>query len=361
MMISKEKLDKIKSIGTDSADLILKINDYLEYKYCYFNSDNVVEKIDDIDFNNVELALLFETKGIEPTGVNAVKIENVKYEDSKKINSYYAGKEYESKINFYKKWTENFDIELLSNREKIVVVLDISSISSYPLWNTLMRRRMNDIAFSVNCMELEQITEEALNIIIQNSKREDVNFENNKYDVDFVMEVLLKLVESANIVPYFIDSEKTNESRFIVSELQKFIYAITLEKDEERYQYIYDVICKDMDEIFSKFAFCNFKNDSCVAQRHKNLFSRYPVPKTDGCCFKVVRKCEHNNKDGTCKVKCLPCKIFTCPYLSKIDIGVMASELMLMRRLLNNRQKRTLIYKFYTPEEVLLKRVNAQK
>ena len=116
-----------------------------------------------------------------------------------------------------------------------------------------------------------------------------------------------------------------------------------------------------MDEMFSIFGFCNFKENKCVAQRHKTFFNRYPVPETDGCCFKVVRKCEHNNKDGTCKVKCLPCKLFTCPYLGKLDVGIRASELILMRSFFNNKQKRISIHKFYNSKEFLLKKIKEQE
>ena len=109
--------------------------------------------------------------------------------------------------------------------------------------------------------------------------------------------------------------------------------------------------------MFSKYNFCNFKNSMCVSQRHKNIFNRYPKPKTDGCCFKVIRKCAHNNKDGTCQVKCLSCKLYTCPYLSKRNIGLNTSEFILLRAFFNNKQKKNVIYNFYKSKEEIMKKL----
>lgn len=360
-MISKEKLDKVKRMGTDSSDLILKMYEYLEYNYHYFDSSNVVDKIDMVNYDDVKSSIIFSVQDYKAPPIHSIKVENIRYMPSKSSNTYYASKEYELKLEFYKKCIETLGTDFVGNNEKILVILDISSISSYPLWNTMMRRRMNNIIASIEKADLDEISDSFLTKVIKKSEKKSVNYEENKYDIDFVIELLRKLAKSASLVPYFIDNQNTNESRFLVSELQKFIYALSIKEDSDKYKFIYDTICSDMDEMFSKFGFCNFKENKCVAQRHKNLFSRYPVPKTDGCCFKVVRKCEHNNKDGTCKVKCLPCKLFTCPFLGKTDIGIRASELILMRSFLNNRQKRTLIYKFYTSEEVLLKKVNMKK
>lgn len=361
MAVSKEKLDKLKNMGTDSSDLILKINEYLEYNYHYFYSSNVVEKIDMINYDDAKSSIIFSVQDYDVPKLHNIKVENIRYIPSKPSNTYYAGKEYELKLKFYRRWIEKLATDIANDNKKVLVILDISSISSYPLWNTMMRRRMNNIITSIEKANLDEITDSFLIKMIKKSERMSVNYEENKFDIDFVVELLGKLAKSVSIVPYFIDDQNTNESRFLISELQKFIYTLSIKEDSDKYKFIYDTICSDMDEMFSKFGFCNFKENKCIAQRHKNLFSRYPVPKTDGCCFKVVRKCEHNNKDGTCKVKCLPCKLFTCPFLAKIDIGVRASELILMRNFLNIKQKRTLLYKFYTSEKVLLKKVNMQK
>ena len=359
MAISKEKLDKIKEINSDNSDFIIRINEYLNYKHEYISKENVHSDIKELCADQYSHILLFSLQDLSNSEINYLKIENIKWKESQSTEYYYAGREYTSKLRFYKEKVNELYKTNTKNFKKVLAIIDISSVSSYPLWNTTMRRRIKDIIERIEKAELKEISEGFINKVIEDSQRVDVEF-NNKYDIDFVIETLREIAENTSITPYFIDNENTNESIYLTNELQKYIYALSLEKDA-RYEYIYDTVCKDMDEMFSIFGFCNFKENKCVAQRHKTFFNRYPVPETDGCCFKVVRKCEHNNKDGTCKVKCLPCKLFTCPYLGKLDVGIRASELILMRSFFNNKQKRTSIHKFYNSKEFLLKRIKEQE
>ena len=359
MAISKEKLDKIKNIGTDNSDFILKINEYLNFKHEYINKENVHSSIDELELEEDTFILIFSLQNLKFVNENSIKIENIKWKESQNVSMYYAGREYTSKIAFYKSTIKELDKTNIKKFKKVLAIIDVSSVSSYPLWNTMMRRRMVNIISEIENTELNNITEKFIDKLVENSKRVDIEF-NNKYDIDFVIETLREVANNANIIPYFIDNEKTNETIYLTNELEKYIHALSLDKDG-RYEYIYDTVCSDMDEMFSIFGFCNFKENKCVAQRHKTFFNRYPVPETDGCCFKVVRKCEHNNKDGTCKVKCLPCKLFTCPYLGKLDVGIRASELILMRSFFNNKQKRISIHKFYNSKEFLLKKIKEQE
>lgn len=359
MAISKEKLDKIRGINSDNSDFIIRINEYLNYEHEYLNKENVHFSIDKIECNQDTFALVFSLQDLGYSKVNSLRIENVKWKKLQNIDQYYAGREYTAKIQFYKKYAKELDKKNISKLKKVLAIIDVSSVSSYPLWDTIMRRRMKDIISKVENAELSDITEKFIDETIEESKKVAVEFE-DKYDLDLVIEILREIALTTEIIPYFIVKESTNETKYLVNELQKYIYALSLDK-EARYEYIYDTVCKDMDEMFSIFGFCNFKENKCVAQRHKTFFNRYPVPETDGCCFKVVRKCEHNNKDGTCKVKCLPCKLFTCPYLGKLDVGIRASELILMRSFFNNKQKRTSIHKFYNSKEFLLRKIKEQE
>ena len=367
MIISKEKMEKIKGINNDDSDLFLKINEYLTHKHEYIENEMVFENIEALQEKlyqkEPELSTLYVvfSKNKEDFGeLDVLRIEDNVGENSLNTSDmFYSGKKYELKLEKYQKRVEILLEESLKNTQEVALIVDISSVSSYPLWDTIMRRKMNSTVSKLENIALEDISKETLERIIRSSKPQEVSFE-DKFDLDFLILCMKKIIKKANITTYFIDSIKTNESIFLINELIKFTRALNMDKNE-RYEYIYDTVCKDMDEMFSKYGFCNFKENKCVAQRHKTLFHRYPVPKTDGCCFKVVRKCEHNNKDGTCKVKCLPCKLFTCPYLGKLHIGIRASELLLMRAFLNNKQKRVSIYKFYNSKEFLLERIKKEE
>ncbi len=365
-MISQEKIEKIKNINNDDSDFILKINEYLEYQHQYVKEAEVFENVESLKekiYQNEQgistLYLLFSKEELYLEDLNVLKIENINDENYDSSEMYYAGKKYFLKKDKYQKNVKEVIKAHNAGIQKIIAIIDISSISSYPLWNTIMRRRMNSIKNNIEQFDEDKLSKEELHKLIQKPQLEKLEF-SNKYDIDLLIEYMKEACKLGDITAYMIDKQKTNETIYLTNEIAKFTRALTLDKDA-RYEYIYDTVCKDMDEMFSKYGFCNFKKNKCVAQRHKTLLSRYPVPKTDGCCFKVVRKCEHNNKDGTCKVKCLPCKLFTCPYLGKLHIGIRASEIILMRAFLNNKQKKTSIYKFYNSKEFLLKKIKEQE
>lgn len=358
-MISKEKIEKINSFKNDDSDLITKILEYLNHKHTYINKDAIYKHFDDVinEMKDVENSVIYVFSDNKTLDNNFVSIKKDDFDsviNEKTTEIYYAGEKYETKLKKYKEIAMQYQ-KYVEGKEKAIFILDISSISSFPLWNTMMRRKMMGIMNKIQEIEFEQLTPITLHRIIKNTELVKFN-EKEKYDIDAVISVIKAISAKMPLEFYFINEEEENEKIYLVNELKKLVYAITLDKIG-RYDYIYDTVCKDMDEMFSVYGFCNFKENKCVSQRHKTLFNRYPVPKTDGCCFKVVRKCEHNNKDGTCKVKCLPCKLFTCPYLGKISIGIRTSELILLKTFFNNRQKRTSLYKFYNSKEVLLKKI----
>ena len=164
----------------------------------------------------------------------------------------------------------------------------------------------------------------------------------------------IKDFKSGDIV--YVCGNLTNENIFFINEFEKFLKA--LEQSSNRNKYIYDTVCNDLENNFLKFNFCNFKNNKCLSQRHKNVFlNNYPYTNTDGCCFKIIRKCQHNNKDGTCKVKCISCKLFICPYLSKRGIGYYASELLLLRAFYTPKQRGIYVNSFYESEDKILSKL----
>lgn len=368
-MISEEKIEKLKKIDNDESDYILQINEYskhrheyIEYAEVFENIETLKEKIYQKEQGASTLYVVFSINEQNLDDLNILKVENVILDLKSIEEKYYPNKKYNSKIEKFRKIASKTIEKRANGVENIDIIIDISSISTVPIWNTKMRRRIDSILRKIEHTPAEQLNAKSLNSLIVESKIELLESQEKQemYDIDLLIAYFMSADKVGNVNTYIIDSEQTNESIFMANEIAKIAYALKLEKNE-KYEYIYDTICKDMDEMFSKYGFCNFKNNKCVAQRHKTLFNRYPVPKTDGCCFKVVRKCQHNNKDGSCKIKCLPCKLFTCPYLSKLNIGITASELILIRTFLNIRQRQVAVYDFYKTEEILLKKISSRE
>ena len=147
-----------------------------------------------------------------------------------------------------------------------------------------------------------------------------------------------------------------NGKKYLINELSKIVYGLKL--NDNLYEYVYDTVCKDIDNMFSIYRFCDFRNDKCLSQRHKSLFTNnYPVPDKDGCCFNVYRKCEYLKEHGGCEVRCLACKLYTCPYITKLGVGLYTSEILLMKAFFNNNQRRDSVFEFFQPEEKVLKKI----
>lgn len=352
-MISDEMLNKIKSFDNDDSDLVIKMIQYLNHEYKYIDSNNIIEDINEIgELNDENVYFMFDDNYNNLDKIDVITAEDFnRNSEFNNENNYYLGKNYDLKIKKYYECAKKYK-NIASGKSKVIFIIDISSVSSFPLWNTRMRRTMNSIIESIEELPLERLNAKILHEIIKNIKIAEYNF-SEKYDVDMIITIAKSIASECKIETYYIDTLKTSESKHLVNEFKHFFHALSLQT-EKRYDYIYDTVCDNMDNMFSIYGFCNFKNNMCVAQRHKNIFSRYPVPKTDGCCFKLVRKCEYNNRDGTCQVKCLPCKLFTCPHLGKISIGIRTSEIILMRAFFNNRQKKIALYKFFNKKETLM-------
>ncbi len=121
------------------------------------------------------------------------------------------------------------------------------------------------------------------------------------------------------IIPEDIDE-------YYEKELIKVFYALEINNLKERYEYIYDSICMELDNEFIKNNFCDFKDNKCIANRlgkakHEEM----------GCCYSFryskspfelitdVKICEYlENK--SCSTSCITCKLFTCKYLREQGI-----------------------------------------
>ena len=124
--------------------------------------------------------------------------------------------------------------------------------------------------------------------------------------------------------------------------------AINIKKREDRYNYIYDKVCKN---------YCEFENDVCIRFKKEN-----PNHK-NGCCeWKGRGKCKYLI-NSVCTMKtCMACKLFTCPFLYKEKgIRQRINDYVLIKYFFNNNQKYILECSFWTPKEIVMKRLLANK
>ncbi|MBQ3474649.1 MAG: hypothetical protein IJH20_00540 [Bacilli bacterium] len=131
--------------------------------------------------------------------------------------------------------------------------------------------------------------------------------------------------------------------------------ALTYKDKEQRYNYIYDAICKKLDDRIINENYCEFENDVCIRFRKEN-----PDHK-NGCCEWSGRgKCKYL-KDSVCTMKtCMACKLFTCKFLEK-EKGIKQSinDFLVAKVFFNKNQRYILECSFWTPKPIVMKRLLA--
>ena len=163
--------------------------------------------------------------------------------------------------------------------------------------------------------------------------------------------------DKKRIVAYIVnfDERVENQKDFISG-----ISAIFYDTRYERYNYIYDTVCKYLDNYFYGKNLCDFQNNKCGEKRNTSS--------TTGCCHHFKHKalgpfsklvlCEYLNKENyTCDAKCLPCKLYTCDYLESKGIKFRIKDILLLNVFFNPLQKYFIKYMVFTPKEKILKRI----
>lgn len=128
------------------------------------------------------------------------------------------------------------------------------------------------------------------------------------------------------------------------------------EEGEERYSYLYDILCDYLDQEFKKNDICGFHNNICKRRCHMMEENKEKDTYDNGCCYSYLHKrnCEHLNAPYGCKIKNLGCKTFTCFYLKKQGIRYSLSQIYLSRYFFNRRQKFYIEHTFFVDKPVIM-------
>lgn len=124
----------------------------------------------------------------------------------------------------------------------------------------------------------------------------------------------------------------------------------------KRIKYIYEQVCKDLDEDFAKNNYCDFKNDICIGKRNCN------EKVTMGCCHKFknpitmsggLKECPYL-KNKHCSTECITCKLFTC---DAIKVKFRLKDIPLIAYYFNPIQKLIVKTSFFTSKEKIIDRL----
>lgn len=160
--------------------------------------------------------------------------------------------------------------------------------------------------------------------------------------------------EGKNIIGCIIlPDEKSMEDISILD-----ILKIAMLDPKRQYEYIYDTVCQQLDKKFQENNYCEFKDNSCIANRNG-----YTKDCKMGCCYSFEcvgmlniinrKQCIHlQNKH--CDTTCIACKLYTCKYLREKGIYFDCNKILIIDCFLNKKQKEIIQKNFFKTREQIL-------
>lgn len=246
-----------------------------------------------------------------------------------------------------------------SNEKVIKIIINLDNIYANPYFNTKMRRKLKMIVNTISTIKLSEMKKKNFcsKLILTKVKNiENTEDKNEKIDIIDLIQWLDKIKKELKDIEFkfiFLADDLLEENLFKEEQIKKAIDVINITDTKQRYKRIYEEVYKYLNEDFISNKYCDFKNNQCVAQRNHEFI---PYIRKNGCCFTTIRTCP-NLKDGKCNIECLPCRLYSCPYLSKRGITYYASEIILFKAFLTKKQRKILVFDFYKPKEKILKKV----
>ena len=266
-------------------------------------------------------------------------------------------KDIENKKNNSSINTNYKDIENILDVEKII---NLDNIWAKPYFYTNMRIKFSKIIEAISKTSYEELSQNPQKFcdgIVKLKIQRHYNIPKDCIDiVDFIKDLKYSINKNSDVSFIFFAREINEETLFKEEQIKKAIEIIKTNDKKEQYSYIYDEIYDFLDKDFISNKYCDFINNKCVAQRHHTL---YPISKKNGCCFMELSKCKHLQNHGVCDVKCLPCRLFSCSYLSKKGVGYWASDFILIKSFFNKQQRKHLVFDFYKDKDVIIEKLLA--
>lgn len=285
--------------------------------------------------------------------INMKILQDLNTDDSRFL--YRICKAYKSYNDEIDKLKQSINIEIDNEKTNIQDgIINLDDIECEKYFNTTMKKNIKRMAQDVmNTKESDFYNNKKTCKDIIYRINNNITFQNISDKMDIVE--LIKILDKNKIKNIRIIARKISDKNiFKYCELTKALEIININDLKVRNKIIYEYIYEYLNKDFISNQYCDFINDKCIAQRHFNI---YPVSRKDGCCFKQITKCNHLDK-GNCKVECMACRLFACPYLTKRGIGYWANEFILLNAFLNKKQRKYLVFDFYKSKEQVLKKIN---
>ena len=119
-------------------------------------------------------------------------------------------------------------------------------------------------------------------------------------------------------------------------EIKDIIYSLNIKNRNKRIEYIYDYICKFIDNYWNDINYCGFKYNKCYCNQ------------INGCC----RLCKYQSESG-CTTSNLTCKFYYCTEVLKRHKVLKFKDLNILK-LYSFRQKIIIKHSYFNSREEIL-------
>ncbi len=125
--------------------------------------------------------------------------------------------------------------------------------------------------------------------------------------------------------------------------------ALNIKDKKKRLSYVYDKACDLLDDDFYGKNVCEFKDNKCI-------YARKEKTHCDGCCRSRDgdKVCVYL-KNHICSIRCLACKFHICKYIRKKGLRYRVNDILVLKYLLNWKQKIMVYLDFFMTKEEVLK------
>lgn len=194
-----------------------------------------------------------------------------------------------------------------------------------------------------------------------------INFSN---DDKYNKQCIKKLIQFRERNISFCTKYNQLNVKYIISNYNQNILdalnIIEIDNLVHKYTQIYNLVFKELDNIWSKENPCKFCNNMCISSRHNKSAHKY-----DGCCYsfeypknpfslsftKNVKTCQYLSNNKSCLTQNISCKLFVCQYLRKhTNFSLDINDFMLIDCFFTPKQKLILKYNFFhLKEDIIIK------
>ena len=247
--------------------------------------------------------------------------------------------------------------------KNILVGFNIDSIDFSKYYYGRMRTYFLNVLNSLNDIFIDELNDDVEGVctrILLNNNNFECMYEtsDSKIKLKSFINIYCKIINmigNTKMFTFFNEDKLDLQKKIMLNEISMIIKIGSMKDDKEKLSIIYDTICNQMLEEAKAINYCNFIDNKCITMRYTDGF---PNSKENGCCsntYKDRRKdCRYLNKDHSCAICSISCRVFTCVYLQRRGIDHSLWQYPIIDCLIRKFAKTKMIFSFFIPKEKMI-------